>query len=513
MNLSASRAKLAQKNRAIPQSIPAPIGGWNARDSIADMDRTDAVILTNWFPVPTFLQQRYGYTKFSIGYPGQVETVISYAGATSTKLFGIASGKIYDATSGGAVSSAVVTGLSNSRFQQTNITTSGGSYSIIVNGADAPRSFDGTNWATPSITGVTTTNLSNVNLFKNRLWFIEKNTLKAWYLPTQSIAGAANALDMSAFAPHGGFLVAMGTWTIDAGYGVDDLAVFITSQGDVLVWRGTDPASSSTWMLVGVWYLGTPVGRRGFVKYRGDLLLLTQDGLFPLSAALQSSRVNPKVALTDKIQSAITTATTNYGNNFGWDITPFYNQNMVVLNVPVNEGSNQQQYVMNTITGAWCNFTGWSANCFNVYNNGLYFGSTNYIAQAWNGFSDNGSAINTQGLQAFSYFGSPGQLKRFTLMRPTFYVSSSPTVSGQINVDFDQSPSTAALSSSSNTAATWDNANWDGSTWGQDLTLSRVWQGTTGIGYAGAPNITTSNIGINMQWVSTDVVMEAGAIL
>jgi hypothetical protein len=44
---------------------------------------------------------------------------------------------------------------------------------------------------------VTDNNLSNITLFKNRIWFIEKNTLKAWYLPTSSIGGAAQYIDLS----------------------------------------------------------------------------------------------------------------------------------------------------------------------------------------------------------------------------------------------------------------------------------------------------------------------------
>jgi hypothetical protein len=103
----------------------------------------------------------------------------------------------------------------------------------------------------PAITGVTTTTLTQPTLFKNRMWFIQKDTLKAWYLPTSSIGGAAQVLDLSAVARLGGTLVSMAAWTIDAGYGVDDNLVFITDQGEVIVYRGTDPASASTWALIG----------------------------------------------------------------------------------------------------------------------------------------------------------------------------------------------------------------------------------------------------------------------
>ena len=509
------RPALVAKSRAISKSMPAPVGGWNARDSIADMDEKDAVILTNFFPSTTSVNLRGGYSQFATGFGAQVETLISYSGATTNKLFGIAGGAVYDATAGGAVGAAALSGLTNSRWQYVNIATPGGNFIEMCNGADAVYTYNGTTWTSQAgnITGVTSSTLIGINVHKNRVWFVEVGTLKAWYLPVQSISGAAAALDLSSFCPHGGYLMAMGTWTMDAGYGMDDMAVFITSNGDCLVYRGTDPSSSSTWALVGVFWLGSPIGRRCFVKYAGDLALITQDGLLPLSGALQSSRLNPRVALTDKIQQATSLAVTNYGANFGWQVIPYPNQNALVLNVPVGTNANQQQYVMNTITGAWCNFTGWPANCFELYGDDLYFGGTNFIGKAWTTYADAGQAIPTRGLQAFNHFGSPAQLKRFTMMRPTFYASSPPSVSGQINVDYDQSPATATLSAASAIGALWDTGVWDTALWGAGLELSRQWQGAAGVGYCGAPNVATNTNSIELQWIATDIVLEAGAIL
>lgn len=510
----ASRS-MAAKMRATSRSLPSPVGGWNARDSIADMDEKDAVILTNFFPSTTSVNLRGGYSKWSTGYGAQVETVLSYSGGTTNKLFGIAGGSVYDASSGGAVGAAALSGLSNSRWQYVNIATPGGNYIEMCNGSDAVYTFDGSSWTSQAgnITGVTSSTLIGINVHKNRVWFVQTGTLKAWYLPVQSISGAASALDLSSFCPHGGYLMAMATWTMDAGYGLDDMAVFVTSQGDVLVYRGTDPSSASTWALVGVFWIGSPIGRRCFTKYKGDVVLITQDGLVPLSGALQSSRLNPRVALTDKIQDATSTAVINYGSNFGWDIQPFPKENALILNVPVTVNGNQQQYVMNTITGAWCNFTGWYANDFELYNDNLYFGGTNFIAKAWNTYADAGQGIPTFGLQAFSYFGSPAQIKRFTMMRPTFYASSPPSINGQINVDFDQSPALPVLTSSSAIGGVWDVALWDTDVWGSGLDLYRQWQGASGVGYCGAPNVATSTNAINLNWLATDVVFETGAIL
>ena len=76
-----------KQNTAKTASIPAPIGGWNARDSLANMSPTDAVQLINWFPTPTDVTMRKGYSVASILTTSTgVKTIssITYSGTTAT---------------------------------------------------------------------------------------------------------------------------------------------------------------------------------------------------------------------------------------------------------------------------------------------------------------------------------------------------------------------------------------------------------------------------------------------
>jgi len=514
-----ARRALIQRAAASVASLPAPVGGWNARDSLANMAPTDAVTLENFFPGVASVNLRGGYSKHATGLPGQVETLMPYNGAATTKLFAASSTGFYDCTSSGAVGAAVVSGLSNARWEFINVATTGGNFLYAVNGVDKPRLYNGTTWtaidgaSTPSITGVTTTNLSNINLFKNRVWFIEKDTLKAWYLPTSSVGGAAQSLDLSSIAKFGGYLVAMGTWTIDAGYGVDDNLVFVTNKGECIVYRGTDPSSASTWELIGVWVLGAPVSKRCFMKYGGDLLLLTLDGLLPLASALQSSRLDPNVALSDKIQGAFAAATSTYQNNFGWVMLYNAKNNALIVNVPVSTG-NQEQFVMNNITKAWCRFTDWNANCFSILNDELYFGGNQYVAKAWTtgttGYIDDASNISGRILQAFNYFETRGVKKYFTRARPSIFSNGQPAINIDINVDFDLSASTAALAYTPSTYGLWDTATWDTGIWGSADVINSNWQGVTGIGYCAAVQLNSSSRNLQIQWASTDIVYQLG---
>lgn len=518
--MAISPRAMVQGTAAQVQSLPAPLGGWNARDSLANMEPTDAVTLINMFPTVSNLTMRGGYIKHATGLDGNAQTIMVYNYGNNSKMFAATStGKIYDTTASGAVGAAVVTGLTNGIWEYTNITTSGGSYLYAVNGVDNPLLYNGTTWtpidgaSTPAITGVTTTTLVNITLFKNRLWFIEKNTLKAWYLPTSSVGGAAQYLDLSSICKFGGHLVDLDTWTLDAGYGVDDNLAFITSTGEVVVYRGTDPASAATWALIGVWKLGSPVGTRAMLKWGGDLLILTYDGLMPMAASLQSSRLDPRVALSDKIQGAITAATAAYGGNHasvGWQVVYTAKNNAVWINIPVADGQ-QEQYVMNTITKSWAQFTGWSAYCWEIYEDDPYFGGTGYVGKAWDdGYIDDTSNIVTTTLQAFNYMGARGVKKYFTRARPSIFSNGAPAISVGMNIDFDTSDTTASVTFSPTSAAVWDTSVWGTGLWGASLTIQNTWLGITGIGYCGGLQMKTASSGLEIQWASTDVVYQTG---
>jgi hypothetical protein len=482
------------------------------------MAPTDARFLTNWFPSASDLVLRFGFTQWATGLGAQVETIANYAGGTTDSLFAWASTHVYDVTAGGAVGAAVVSGLTNARWQFVNMANGAGNWLIAVNGTDKLLNYDGTTWisvdgaSAHAITGVTTSNLINVHLFKHRLWFVEKQTLNAWYLGVDAIAGAATIFPLGEIASEGGHLVAMGSWTIDAGSGVDDLLAFVTSKGQVIVYKGTDPSSASTWAVVGVWKLGSPVGYRCFMKYAGDLLLICQDGLLPMSSALQYSRINPEVALTNKIQTAASTAIDIYGSNNGWCLLYYPKNNMLFMNVPVSTGQ-QQQFVMNTITKSWCNFTGWAANCWELFQDEPYFGANGVVCKAWDTLSDNGNNINGSASQAFNYFGFRGQLKRWTLARPLIACNGIPAVQVGLDIDFEEQPIAPISTATGAAGAVWDAAVWDANVWGGDLSIYRSWQGVTGLGFCASIRMTAASAGKETHWLGTDITMELGDTL
>ena len=91
-------------------SIPAPVKGWNARDSLANMAEDFAVELENVFPNLTSCDLRSGFASHSTGNgTGAVETLVEYAGPSTRKLLAAAGSVIYDASAAGG-STSIATG-------------------------------------------------------------------------------------------------------------------------------------------------------------------------------------------------------------------------------------------------------------------------------------------------------------------------------------------------------------------------------------------------------------------
>ncbi len=501
------------------KNIPAPVGGLNDRDSLVDMPPSDAVVLENWFPYPAQVGVRKGSTNWSTGYPSTVETVVDYAPPNgSVTLFAAAGNSIYNATSQGAVGAAVVTGLSNARWQDVAMTTPGGSFLYLFNGVDKPQLYNGTTWtavdaaSTPAITGVTTTLLVHGTLFKNRIFMVEINSLRAWYLPVNSIGGAANQLDLGSVFRKGGYLVAIYPWTIDAGDGADDHLVFISSNGECAVYSGTDPSTAATWDLVGVYTIGRPIGRRCGRKYAGDLLIMTEEGLYPLSKGLLSATIDKSVAVTDKIQNGIALAVSSYKLNFGWDVTLFNSSNMIILNVPKGDGLNFQ-YVQNTITGAWAKFTAWNASVWRDTAMGLYYGNQNSVQRAWVGQTDNSNQIVAYAVSSFQTFGSTAQKKYFTMLKPYVQTTGIPSINYGLNIDYSVDNVMGNFTYTAPTGMIWGSMRWGQMYWGGGLKTFTSWKTVGKWAQSAAISLKVQANNSEVYWQATDYLYQRGGIL
>lgn len=516
-------AKPMPQNEATAQTVtvPAPVGGWNARDSLAAMNPLDAVVLDNIFPGTSDVSLRPGYVNWLTAIPANAKSLLPYNYLTGQKLFVSTNSGIYDATSAG-VCGAAVNACTDGKWESVNFTNAAGtSYLLAVNGVDNLRNYDGTTWvnvtgvSANAITGLATTSLSNIMLFKRRVWFIEKNSMNLWYLPTDAMSGALTAFPIGQLFNRGGYLVSFNSWTVDSGSGSDDYFVAVTSEGELAVYKGTDPASSATWALVGVYYIGHPIGKKCLVKYGGDLLYLSQQGLTPLSKFLQSTVVDRSARLSFKIDGAFLDATTTYGNIFGWSIIPYPEINALIVNVPVSADTLSYQYVMNDITKAWCRFFGWNATAWAIMGDNIYFAGGNLVAKAWAGTADGSTPITGQVAQAYNNLGIKGQTN-VVLTRPNIAVAGSAQLVMALDADYKVfGGSTTVSYAPMGSGALWDTSLWGTGVWDSGLSaVESKWVTVPNdLGYLHSLRLQLTTSTARFSWTSTDFAVRRAGIL
>ena len=504
-----------------PTSIPAPVGGWNVRDALAAMPITDAISLDNWYPEATHVRPRQGSDTYASGIGSQVESILSYTDGPNLKLF-VAAGNVFQNISTVGVSGTVTSGtiaagtaaFQNSRFESKSFGTPGGRFLVAVNGADERQIFNGTTWFQgTTYSSSTIDSFSNVEVFQRRLFYLEKDSLRfIYHTNTESIGGTVAAFDLSPLLSSGGNLIDFGTWTRDGGSGMDDLIAFSSDLGQVAIYQGIDPGDATNWSLLGVFRVAEPISNRSMIKYGAELLIATKAGITPM-AAIVSGLVQQGV-VTDKIQSAIKAAAGIYTANFGWEVFWAAQLDWLIMNVPVAEGKSQQQYVMNTQTGAWCRYIGLNANTWAEHGGLLYFGADGKVIQAGTtSNADDGNDIDVDARQASSSYGLPGRLKFFRMFRPLINTDGKIEFAADINVDFGDIIPTNVPAATPIVVGEWDVATWDDFFWADEPMPSIFWQSSGAIGTYGGIRMKGAVNTLAIEWFGTDIVFEPGGML
>lgn len=482
MRSGGGRITSQQRSQRLPQSkmLPVPTGGINAVSALTNMPPEDAITLDNWFPQLRWIELRRGHiVHCNTTVAGEaIESLMTYnaEAGSSDKLFAAVTTTIRDVTT--STPSTAVSSLTNARWQHINFATSAGNFLICVNGADGVRSYNGTAWATQTITGVTAADLIHLAAFKGRIWFVEKDSLTAWFLPPDSIAGAATPFPLGGTMKDGGSLVAIATWSLDGGDGPDDRIAFISTEGEVAIYAGTDPTNAQTFALQGVYEIGAPIGRRCFFKIGGDVAIICIDGVVPLSKAMVIERASTLgVTISAKIQPLLNADARNFKGLFGWQIIGYPLGTMAILNVPQLETETSIQYVMNTVSGSWCRFTGMNANCWALFQERLFFGGNDGIVmEADTGGSDNGQPIAADVKGAFNDLQDP-HLKEFVMARPFIITDGDVSPGLAINVDYRDTATVDAQPATLSSGAQWDEALWDVALWPVEENLVADWVG------------------------------------
>lgn len=514
--------RAAQAPSAQVEALPPPVAGLVLnRAAPVQLRAQGAEVLENFIPTQRGIRVRGGRKVVSdIG--ASVGTLIAFNGSVPA-LFAASETDIYDITDldPAATPTSVASSRTSGTYSWQQIGTAGGDYIVAVNGADDALLYNGGTWAalnagsTPSFTGVGTDALDFVWLYRNRLFFVEGGTLRAWYLPTASIGGAATSLSLAGIFRRGGALMFGGTWSVDTGDGLDDKCVFISTLGEVAVYEGSDPSTASDWDLVGRYDIPPPLSRFGAMQSGGDLLIATTAGIVPLSQVVQK---DPAALALASITSAIEPL---WERKTGFNGLVKWSDGDMALAIYDDEALS-----VSLQSGAWARQKGWGGTCGEVFAGQAYVGrSDGKICSVDVGGEDEGETFTARYCHTFQDFGSPAVYKLAQLVRFHFYTPEVFQFGWGIAFDYTTrfaAPPSAVVQAADSSFAVWDASTWGGAVWysssldDQQVSAFASWKTVTGSGYALAPMLQITSGGtqrLDIEMNLAEIAFETGGVV
>ena len=512
------RAAAAQVTQAAV--ISAPVGGLNYRDPISNMQPTDALVLTNFIAKQQGVELRKGYKVNTETISHPVNSIFGFKSPTSSKLFAAADGDIYDVTTNPATLAVNNTGSTDNEWNTVMFSTPARSFLLAVSPGAGYWTYDSTDgWVKRTVTNLPA-NPTSVNVWKQRVWFTAKDDSNVYYMDAvNAVTGSVTSFPMGSLLRSGGSVAALINWTLDAGVGIDDHLVVVGTQGDVGVWAGTDPTSSTTFGLKGVWYVG-PVPTKGtfYTPFGGDVMILSESGLVPMSRLVNGQFIEQQGGPASKIQEVLGPLIKRLRNSGYWNVFSVPAEDILVIQVPA-DGGTFRQFAMNVTTGAWSEFQGMPMRCSTMLDGTLYFGSADGVTYVGLHGNNDGALIDGAGgdsvvgevQTAFQHFGTPANLKKFNMVKPLFISESQPQVKLRINVQFASIDVGGSPAPFTNDVAYWNSAVWNTATWVGSKTY-QAWFGVAALGYYGAIRMKVRGLPGTVFTAST-LMMEQGGLM
>lgn len=485
-----------------------PMQGVNAYDPLGRMSPEFMPYAYNIFSAEQGPYTRKGYQEYATGHGAAVRTLIAYRGntvaGTDDKLFSVTEDGIYD------ISSSTASPTSSVSFGTTTGDAGWGNWITYRNDAGTIRILyaDGANGLfeyTPGgsfalvtgITGITEADIRYVAQHKLRVWVVLDNSNVGYYMPAGAYLGSATAFNFAAQFTQGGYLAAIGTWTVDGGSGVDDMFVALSSSGDVIVYQGDDPSSATTWQLKGRWNIGPlPKGRNLMATIGGELHILSRYGLISMNDLLRgvdATKLTGQNSVARNIVFALRSDMATRASSQGWGIYNNLSDGFLIISRPILTSTDTPlQYVFNLATPGWGFFRDVPMQCGVDYNGAFYFGDQDGVVHKFTGSKDGVTRAGTGGdsvqfsmMTAYNDLGSPSQYKIPHFIRPTFASTGSFLPSYSAKALFDYSLS-EILNTDQRTVLTgtslWDTAVWDSAVWGGGTNTGHRTLGACGLG-------------------------------
>jgi len=532
MRAALRRVPVARKERqkSKVKTFPAARRGWIVNENLANVGPEAAFRLENGIPTLTGVRIRKGSTLFATIDTNPVESLFSYRTGSTNKIFASNTSSIFNITAVAdpeVAPAADVTGQTSGYYSTIQFETAGGDFLYAVNGDNSPQLYDNSTWtaitgaSSPAITGVTTSLLIQVWVYRSRIYFVEKNSMSAWYLPADSIGGAATEVSLRGIFQKGGSLLMGATWSLDAGDGVDDKCVFISDQGEVAVYDGLDPGDA-TWRLVGRYDITPPLGKNATMRAGGDLLVMTEDGIVPISETIHKDAAALSLAaITRPIEPEWKKEVASRTANGPWEILKWPTANMAIVALPgTTTDDSRYCFIVNIETGAWAKWPGYDVQCLALHDDWAYFGTLDgTIIKAESGGDDNGSPYEFIYIQHFDHLKAPAVNKHALMARTTFRASQPFNAKISVSTDYTVKLPAAPPASGAVVGDVWGATSlWGTAIWGAGgiLTTTTKWVSIGKNGFAIAPQIqitSGSATAPDAELIAFDLLYEPGGVV
>jgi hypothetical protein len=522
-------------NRLQSFHLPAPIGGLNTISPGVEMPSSDCSFLFNMIAAEMGLRSRLGWREWCTNLAGeQVRSILPYTGSTkdgaNNRLFACTTSGIWDCSASVVGPTKVVT------FATQNVDSGWGTSSVFETAAGYFLVFTdeangmyvyteaGATWAKVAqgaggnqINGVNPALFVFVLAWKNRLWFVERDTGRGWYLAVGAIFGTATQFYFGNRFQHGGDLRCLSSWTYDGGAGMDDALVAVSGGGDVLIYQGTDPSQMSSFALQGVWFVGSvPVGRRLCTDFGGDLLIMCSLGIIPLSKLVTGLVLYDRSQYrTHKITNLFNQLQAATSSLRGWTMRLHPLDACLMVLAPTAVGQASQQLAMSLSTQGWSQYRDMPMGvCAEPWEGSFFFGTEDGRVCVNDGYLDGvtlaapgvSTPIGWSLLSSYSNLGRTTQ-KRVQLIRPTV-LSQGGGIAFQARAQFgwDLSEQSAPAGATSVPGGAWDTALWDTAIWGGTYQAQSKAFGGAGVGremaiaVRGSSSSRMTLTGIDVAW-------------
>jgi hypothetical protein len=505
----------AFRRQAVPQQvaqqlqamvIPAPTRGIIENENYGFMQPGGAIICDNWAPTLRGVKLRGGCQRWAtLPETTPVISGFEYISGNVQKMFAGNATKLYDVSFTGAPT-VVKTGQASGNYCASQMANASGDYMMVVNDAgDYPLRFDGTTWTTLNagqITGpvgssvVAGHNLVYVWKYRNRWYFLEGGTMNAWYLPTNAIQGALQMIPLSGAATKGGKLLFGATWSIDAGDGIDDKCVFATSEGELLIFTGSDPSDASNWRQEGRYSVSKPMGMNAHIPVGGDLLIATVDGIVPISEAITKDATAMQLAAITRAIPKTWQAEVNAKIAWSWTMKKWDFYGGIFVTLPGGAPGNRYCLVANALSGAWCRYVGWDCTCYMIIRNQMYFGTQDgYIMTADQTGTDDGVPYVATLVGGWEMFQAPPSTITWRQARASFSANNGEPFQPQLAACTDYVitlPTPPPAGPDPGLLDVWDQGLWDHAKWDQPsagvpVVRNTGWVSIGQSGYSHAP--------------------------